>query len=64
MDSKDSAGSTPLHMAATYGQTAAVNTLLRLGANPKVQDIDGHTPYDLAVANEQTEAANMLSAGK
>lgn len=42
------AGVTPLHRAARNRCSAAVETLLRLGANPRLANDHGSTPADLA----------------
>jgi ankyrin repeat protein len=56
----NSAGQTPLHLAAARGLT---NQLMRLlAANPPldVKDTDGLTAFDVAVQAKQTEAVRLL----
>jgi ankyrin repeat protein len=43
LDLPDHFGSTPLHSATCTGKTDAI-TLLRAGANPNIQDVNGETP--------------------
>jgi ankyrin repeat protein len=43
---------TPLHAAASSGTFANIQTLLDAGADIKVEDKHGRTPWDLAQENE------------
>lgn len=52
-------GSTPLHLAARFDQSAAVEALLEHGADPAARDGEGRTPAD--VAGEETRG--LLSGG-
>ena len=46
-------GVTSLHRAAKLNESSApIIALLDAGANPKAQDKDGKTPFDLAKDNE------------
>jgi ankyrin repeat protein len=55
------AGTTPLHLAARYGHTAAARRLIDAGADPAARSDDGDTAADLARAAGHTELAAMLS---
>jgi hypothetical protein len=48
MEKTDTAGSTPLHWAATFGWFDGVNILLEHGANPLSKDVQGRTPLQHA----------------
>ncbi|KAF2084795.1 ankyrin repeat protein, partial [Saccharata proteae CBS 121410] len=48
VDTPDAEGLTPLHDACRHGYPEVAKVLLDLGANPKVQDSAGHTPFQLA----------------
>ena len=41
--------STALHIAVRRGHSECVETLIGLGSNPNVQDVDGNTPLHTAV---------------
>jgi ankyrin repeat protein len=56
----DHAGDTPLHLAVFHGQTACVKLLLQTAANPKVFNIAGHTPLQLAEMTDNIECKYML----
>jgi ankyrin repeat protein len=49
---KDFLGATPLHVAAFYGNEAAIITLICRGANPLALDNNGFTPVSYAVLAE------------
>ncbi|XP_055690665.1 ARF GTPase-activating protein Git isoform X2 [Lutzomyia longipalpis] len=53
-------GSTPLHVAAKFGQLSQVELLIIYGAEIKALDIAGHTPIDLARAEKHTLIVNRL----
>ena len=44
----DDKGRTPLHLAVQAGDLPAVNSLLRLGADPQITDVLQLTPFDYA----------------
>lgn len=50
VDASDNWGRRPVHLAAEYGQTRALEVLCAVGANLRVRDQDGHTPIDAALA--------------
>ena len=54
--------STPLHIAATAGNTDAIRVLLAAGAKPNALDEDGRTPLMLACHRLRTPAALALIA--
>ncbi|PNH05841.1 Ankyrin-2 [Tetrabaena socialis] len=56
----DAAGSTPLHIAAQYGNVAAARALIRLGAKVDARRKDGLRPLHLAAWHNRTEAAQLL----
>jgi len=61
INARDSeSGATPLHRAASWGRRDVVELLLSHGADPRIRDKGGRTPLDLAVANGQPEAAEVL----
>lgn len=61
-DRRNVLGSTPLHVAARFGQTGCASLLLKKGARPDMRDKAGMTPLLLAVANGQAETAGALLA--
>ncbi|KAK6206230.1 putative ankyrin repeat protein [Colletotrichum tabaci] len=48
VNATDATHQTALHAAATFGELGIVELLLRNGADPALQDIDGARPLDLA----------------
>jgi curved DNA-binding protein CbpA len=48
IDDRDAYRRTPLHLAAAFNRANIVKLLLREGADSLVQDIHGHTPFELA----------------
>lgn len=46
-------GTTPLHVASTYGQLNAVRALIENGADPFIVDQEGMTPLDCSVREGQ-----------
>lgn len=51
---------TELHAAASDGDVDKIRTLLRNGADQKVQDALGRTPFHCAVCSGNVQAAKML----
>ena len=57
-------GESPLHIAASNGDTDTVNVLISAGADLKAKDSNGSTPLHLAVAGGHAEAVQaLLKAG-
>ena len=48
VDARDDKGRTPLHMAARWGWSSAVEALVTLGADVRARDGDGLVPGDHA----------------
>lgn len=46
-DTKDAAGNTPLHVAASYGKVACIRELLQSAADANEQNREGETPLHL-----------------
>jgi hypothetical protein len=53
--------STPLHVAARFGNVAVAAALLAAGADTKLKDKTGFTAYDRAVRCRRNEVAKLLS---
>ena len=53
-------GITPLHVAASRGDTAAAETLIDNGADVNAKDVIGSTPLFLATLNDHTDTAKLL----
>ncbi|MBC7927243.1 MAG: ankyrin repeat domain-containing protein [Bryobacteraceae bacterium] len=51
---------TPLHLAASMGKRKAVESLLSLGADPKIKDANGRTPIEAAERAGQTDVVTFL----
>ncbi|XP_030376888.1 DNA-binding protein RFXANK [Scaptodrosophila lebanonensis] len=60
IDFKDSAGFTPLHWAASYGQLVAAQLLVAAGANVNSEAPDFVTPLLLAAAGGHNEIVRFL----
>jgi ankyrin repeat protein len=60
VDRKNVFGLTPLHVAASRGNTAVVKLLVEKGADMNARTNDGQTPYNLAVGEERGETAELL----
>jgi ankyrin repeat protein len=52
---------TPLHSAAARGRSDVVRLLLDRGARGDYFDANGHTPFDVAEANNHVEAMALLA---
>lgn len=62
--SRDGAGNTPLHFAASEGLARAVAFLIPLGASPEARNADGQTPLHSAVRKDAPDCIRALvSAG-
>ena len=55
-------GYTPLHWAAVEGRLDVINTLLDLGADPRIKNEFGSTALDKAENAGHKEAAHLLRA--
>jgi len=64
LDTQNEDGETPLHLAASLGEEAAAETLLKSGANPAIKDVTGLTPAEHALENSHFKIAHMLSKGR
>ena len=62
IDAESPNGSTPLMMAAQYGQPAVVQLLLEEGADPLIKKQKGLTAIDFAQRACRASAAEMISA--
>jgi len=60
VNAKDARGRTPLICAATEGASDAVETLLKLGANPEATTKDGRTAVDWAALRGHDEVVALL----
>ena len=56
----DSAGNTPLHVAASHGLSEMVLKLEEAGADVSANNKDEMTPLDMAYANNEEATANIL----
>lgn len=61
---RDKNGETALMIAARFGNNAAVKTLLKAGANPKLTNYGGKTARNIAKANKFKETAKILKAAE
>ena len=48
VDQSDFSGNTPLHVAASLGNTQLINLLVTGGADHTLKNLEGETPLDLA----------------
>ncbi len=55
-------GETPLMIAARFGNVATIKELIKLGADPEVQDRYGENAYGWAKFFKQRDAQNVLKA--
>ena len=62
LNTKSLFGDTPLHVAATRGDTQAIQALLNSGADVNAQGEDQYTPLHEAVAQGHVEAVRLLIA--
>ena len=62
LNSQDSQGRTPLHMATWYNYVGSIKVLLAAGADVNVRDSEGRTPLDIARAQGYAEAVALLEA--
>ncbi|KAG8389409.1 hypothetical protein BUALT_Bualt02G0226200 [Buddleja alternifolia] len=60
LDSVNSHGQTPLHLAAINGQVEALQFLISVGSEVDVTDIDGYTPLHYAAQEGHFEAVEFL----
>lgn len=60
LDLQDDFGDTALHAAARAGLTDTAKLLVKLGAEKNLQNEDGRSPLDLAVANAHKDTAEEL----
>ena len=61
IDAESPNGSTPLMMAAMYGSSAAVLTLLEAGADPTIKNAQGLTALDFAGKVQHQESLDYIS---
>jgi G protein-coupled receptor kinase interacting protein 2 len=57
---KEKGGTTPLHIAAKFNQSAQVELLLLYGADINITDANGNTAIDLARQNQFPQLADRL----
>ena len=62
IDAESPNGTTPLMMAARYGQTESVKALLDAGADISVQNKQGLTALDFADASEHPDSTKLVRA--
>lgn len=62
IDAESPNGSTPLMMAAHYGNTTVVKLLLEEGADPLLKNQQGLTAIDFAQRANRAEAAGIIAA--
>jgi ankyrin repeat protein len=62
-DNKILPRATPLHIASYYNRGDAVKMLLKLGADPNLQDMGGYTPLHIAVIQGHVDIVRSLRRG-
>ena len=62
IDAASPNGTTPLMMAAMYGNSSAVKLLLEAGADPTLKNQLGLTAIDFAQQVKRTESAEIIAA--
>lgn len=60
VDTQDVDGDTALHDAARFGHVDIAKALLAAGASAKIQNMDGKTARDLAMANDKDDVVDVL----
>ena len=55
-------GSTPLHLAAEFGNPEVIQPLLDAGADARLNDTVGKTPWDYAEENEKLKGTKAYWA--
>ena len=59
-DARNQLGSTPLHLAATNGDSGPLKTLIAAGADVNARDKEDNTPLHMAAYAGKSEAARLL----
>jgi ankyrin repeat protein len=62
INSQDSAGNTILHYAASQGDPAIIQLLIKLGANKSIKNIAGESPADIARRWKRSETLDLLQS--
>jgi len=62
IDAESPNGTTPLMMAAHYGNPAVVKLLLEEGADPSIKNQQGLTALDFAQRANRAEVAEIIAA--
>jgi ankyrin repeat protein len=62
IDAESPNGSTPLMMAAMYGNAESVDLLLKAGADPTLKNSLGLTAVDFAVGAERPDSVELIAA--